>query len=312
MAGCGASSKDDGSSSATTPAPAASSGEPASFPSASGKTLLTLRSGLTEGPILAAGVSLLGVGKDRFSFALVDQTRKQLTGAQVALYVSDAQGENVEGPFRARSESLVVDKRFESQTNAQDPEAAKSVYVVELPFKRKGQALVMGVARLDGRLVVTSVGQLVVGKRRGPPEVGDKAIRVHTPTLASVHGNASKIDTRVPPAKDLLQHDLADVLGKRPVVLMFATPRLCQSRTCGPVVDVMEQVKSEIGSGPAFIHVEVYKENDVSKGFLPQLLKWRLPTEPWTFVIDRSGVVRHRFEGAVSVAELKRAVKKVA
>jgi hypothetical protein len=311
VAGCGGSSNTGKSPTPPTSQPD-SAGTPTAFPSASGKTLLTLRAGLTEGPVLAPGVSLLEVGKDRFSFALIDRARKQLTGAEVAVYVSDAEGENVQGPYRARSESLAVDKRFQSKTNADDPDAAKAVYVVDLPFKRKGQALVMGIARLDGRLVATAVGQVVVGQRRGPPAVGERAISVHTPTLASVHGDAEKIDTRVPPASDLLKDDLADVLGKRPVVLMFATPRLCQSRTCGPVVDVMEQVKSQVGSGPAFIHVEVYKGNDVSKGFLPQLLKWRLPTEPWTFVIDSSGVVRHRFEGAVSVAELKRAVEKVA
>jgi hypothetical protein len=311
-AGCGGSSKSDRSSSTAVTSQPASSAQPVEFPAAAGKTLLTLRAGLAEGPILAPGVSLLDVGSNRFSFALIDRARKQLTGAQVAVYVSDAQGNDVHGPYRARSESLVVNRRFQSKTNADDPDAAKGVYVVDLPFKRKGQSLVMGIARLDGRLVSTAVGQVVVGKRRGPPAVGEKAISVHTPTLASVGGDAEKIDTRVPPAPDLLKDDLAKVLGKRPVVLMFATPRLCQSRTCGPVVDVMEQVKAEVGSGPAFIHVEVYKGNDVSKGFLPQLLKWRLPTEPWTFVIDRKGIVRHRFEGAVSVAELKRAVEKVA
>jgi hypothetical protein len=260
--GCGDSSSED-----KTVSPAGgqtnASTKPAAFPSSQGKTLVSLRQGLTEGPILAAGVSLLEIGRNRFSFALIDRARKQLTGAEVAVYVSDPEGGNVEGPFEARSESLVVDKRFESKTTAQDPQAPKSVYVVNLPFRRKGQALVMGIARLDSRLVATSV-------------------------------------------------DLADVLGKRPVVLMFATPRLCASRTCGPVVDVMEQVKAQTGSGPAFIHVEVYKGNDVSKGFLPQLLKWRLPTEPWTFVIDRVGIVRERFEGTLSVAELRRAVAKVA
>ena len=48
--------------------------------------------------------------------------------------------------------------------------------------------------------------------------------------------------------------DLAEVLGKKPVVLLFATPALCQSRVCGPVVDVAEQVKRESGDGAAFIH----------------------------------------------------------
>jgi hypothetical protein len=73
----------------------------------------------------------------------------------------------------------------------------------------------------------------------------------------------------------------------------------------------MEEVRSEIGSKADFIHVEVYNGNQVQKGFRPQLLAWRLPTEPWAFVIDRSGVVRERFEGAVSVSELRRAVQRV-
>ena len=39
--------------------------------------------------------------------------------------------------------------------------------------------------------------------------------------------------------------DFADVVGKKPTVLLFATPALCQSRVCGPVVDVAEQVKRD-------------------------------------------------------------------
>ena len=40
--------------------------------------------------------------------------------------------------------------------------------------------------------------------------------------------------------------------------------------------------------------------------------KWHLATEPWTFVIDKSGIIRTRFEGAFSAGELERAVAKVA
>ena len=36
---------------------------------------------------------------------------------------------------------------------------------------------------------------------------------------------------------DTVQDDFADVLGTKPVVIVFATPALCQSRVCGPVVD---------------------------------------------------------------------------
>ena len=38
---------------------------------------------------------------------------------------------------------------------------------------------------------------------------------------------------------------------------------------------------------------------------------WHLASEPWTFVIDRSGKISTRFEGAFSPGELQRAVAKV-
>ena len=78
--------------------------------------------------------------------------------------------------------------------------------------------------------------------------------------------------------------DFADVLGKKPVVLLFATPALCQSRVCGPVVDVAEQVKRDRPDDAAFIHMEIYNDNDPNKGLRPQLAAFNLPTEPWLFV----------------------------
>jgi len=59
-------------------------------------------------------------------------------------------------------------------------------------------------------------------------------------TLSSVAGDASKISTRIPPAEDLLKTDYATAVGKKPIVITFATPLAVQSRVCGPVVDVVE------------------------------------------------------------------------
>jgi hypothetical protein len=219
----------------------------------------------------------------------------------------------VRGPYIARSESLAVKPQFESRTTAQDPDAAKSVYVADVPLATKGKIVVIAVARMDGRLLSTGPYAMQVGtKGSSPPAVGEAAPKVSTPTLASVGGDASKISTRVPPAEDLLRTNLAEVLGKKPVVLVFATPQLCVSRVCGPVVDVAEQVKAAVGDSVAFIHQEIYNDNEVAKGFRPQVKAYHLPTEPWTFVIDRAGKVSARFEGAESVGELQRAVEKVA
>ena len=52
-------------------------------------------------------------------------------------------------------------------------------------------------------------------------------------------------------------------------MLVFATPALCQSRVCGPVVDIAQQVADEYGNSADFIHMEVYNDNEISKGSAP-------------------------------------------
>ena len=51
--------------------------------------------------------------------------------------------------------------------------------------------------------------------------------------------------------------DFADVVGKKPVALLFSTPQLCQSRVCGPVTDIELQMQSKYGDKMTFIHQEV-------------------------------------------------------
>jgi hypothetical protein len=141
------------------------------------------------------------------------------------------------------------------------------------------------------------------------PGPGDKAPVIDTPTEADAGGDIESIDTRVPPST-MHEENFADVVGKKPIVLVFATPRLCQSRVCGPVVDVAEQLKADYGDQAAFIHMEIYRDNDVNKGFRPQVAAWRLPTEPWVFTIDKTGKVAARLEGAFSARELEAAIEK--
>lgn len=308
LAACGSSGGGD----AAAPTPAAPAPKAAEFPSAAGRTLVELQQELPEGPILAPSVQLLEPGENRVGFALFDTARKQLSGAQVALYTAKPDGSGLRGPYPARSESLQVKSQFRSRQTAEDPDAARGVYVAQVPFKQRGKMVVAAVAELDGRLVSTTAFQADVGPKGAlPPGVGDPAPKISTQTVADVGGDMSKIDTRIPPSKDLHSVDVADVLGKKPLVLTFATPQLCQSKVCGPVVDVVLQVKQQTGDDVAFVHQEIYRDNTIDKGFRPQLAPYHLATEPWTFVIDRTGIVRARFEGAVSVDELQAAVDKI-
>lgn len=303
VAGCGG--DDDGGSG---PGAGDEVAQKTNFPTASGRTLAELRKGLGPGPVLAPTVSILTPGENRYGFALFDRARKQISADESALYVAPSGGGPAAGPFYATAESLIVDPPYRSQTVQNDPDTARSIYVARVPLKKAGNYEVMGVVKRDGRLVASDPHPAQVTKDDPVPAVGKKAPSTETPTVESVGGDVKQIDTRVPPGT-MHEDNLAEVLGKRPVLLLFATPALCQSRVCGPVVDIAEQVKANHKGDTAFIHMEIYNENELEKGFRPQVAAYKLPTEPWAFAIDRNGKVAARLEGAYSEHELNEAVK---
>ena len=95
-------------------------------------------------------------------------------------------------------------------------------------------------------------------------------------------------------------------------MVTFATPKFCTSRTCGPVVDVVDAVRRRFASSPVrFIHVEVFAGNDPAKGYNRWMRQWGLRSEPWTFLVGRDGRVKAKFEGSVSAAELTAAVRRL-
>jgi hypothetical protein len=303
ISGCGGSGGEGGDA----PPPPA---RPEDFPTAGGRSLAEIRKAVgEEGPVLAPSVSQFEPGRNRFGFGLFDRSRAQIGNAPVALYFAPVGGGPARGPVPARYESLAVDNEFQSRSVASDPDSAKSLYVAPAEFSKPGSYEVLGVARLDGRLVAAgnAGGPLTVSADGRVPEVGERAPRISTPTETDVGGDLEKIDTRQPPST-MHDADFADVVGKKPTLLLFATPALCQSRVCGPVVDIAEQVKAKRGDRVAFIHQEIFRDNEVDKGFRPQVLAWKLPTEPWAFAIDSRGRVAARIEGAFSAAELERAV----
>src|SRR3954463_957260 len=314
-AGCGSSGDD--SNGGDSAGPTAKAGD---FPSTATKTMGQIKRSLGGGgPVLAPTVQQLDVGTQRYGFALFTTARKQIAGAPVALYLQKQGTSKTYGPFVTRDLSLAVKKQYESKTVANDPDAAKTLYVGRVPFKKPGIWAVMAVAKLDGRLVASDpIGARVLA-RDPVPNVGDRAPAVETPTVKSVGGDVAKIDTRQPP-DDMHDVSLKDVVGKKPVILVFATPALCQSRVCGPVVDIAQELKAEHPGEAAFIHMEIYRGNTIKNGCLegtrapsqclrPQVLAYHLPTEPGAFAIDRRGKIVARLEGAYSKSELESALQ---
>lgn len=304
--GCGGS---EGSNSSQAAAPKATE-----FPEVSGETLREIYEEYKPDNDLAvfpAG-SVFQQGEDqRFAAAVFTSGGEQINDADLVFYAANGPDAEAKGPYPARVEDLSTKPAFESRTVSSDPDSAKAIYVADIDFEGTGEyrLLAMLKDRETGEVRTALVSSIEVGADNDVPDPGDKAPLINTPTVES-EGDISAIDTRVPHST-MHDTDFADVLGEKPVVLLFATPALCTSRVCGPVVDVAEQLKAEVGDDAAFIYMEVYNDNDPRKGIRPQLETYGLQTEPWLFVIDEKGKVSTRIEGAYSVNELTQALEKV-
>ena len=285
----------------------------AEFPPAGGRTLEAIASDAGRSDLVVSPAGRVAdPGVNRFAFGVFELEGDQVDDADIALYFAEGAGAPARGPFPARVDSLTTPAAFRAQTTANDPGAATSVYVVDnVRIDRSGELRMLALIRRDGGLSATRLPSVVVGQFPGVPDIGERAPRITTPTVDSVGGDLAQIDTRVPP-DSMHEVDYADALGERPIMLILATPQFCQSRVCGPTVDIAEQVKQESDVDAAFIHMEIFNENDPSKGLRPQVSAFRLPSEPWAFVIDERGIVRERLEGAFGATELQEALEAAA
>jgi hypothetical protein len=188
---------------------------------------------------------------------------------------------------------------------------AATIYVAHVHVNAPGKYYVL--ARPNGKVSIGGIRDFVVAKRSQTPAIGAAAYPSETPTLANTGGKIAKLTTRIPPDRALLRYSVADSLAAHvPFVVTFATPRYCTSRTCGPVVDVVDAARRRFArTGIRFIHVEIYQDNDPSKGQNRWVRQWKLPSEPWTFLVGKDGRVKAKFSGPVSTGELERTIAEV-
>jgi hypothetical protein len=279
-------------------------------------------SGVTpnEGTLDSAGAVLSHAGPD---VALVPGTSDYARGpVRVVFLVIDARGRSIERP-RARvwvARSL-DDAPFLRTTarleNVGVPGVSKAaagdvthVYVARLRLPRAGKYVLL--AEPVGGTPIQGAMDMDVADEPTAPAVGSTAFPSRTPTIASADGDLEALTTRTPPDVALLRDSVRDSLADRaPFVLAFATPKFCTSRACGPVVDVVDHVRKRLGPSPVrFIHVEIYEDNRPPETNR-WVKEWKLPTEPWVFVVGRDGKIKARFEGSVSAAELEAAVRRL-
>jgi hypothetical protein len=294
------------------------------FPATEGRTLHELLEDVVEvlpTAKITPSAEAFYPGTNRYPFLVAEKDTKagrpgkEIAGAEVAIYYADAsKGETYErpaiGPFPARIESLATKPPFQGETTTESPDVANVVYSAHIDFPGEGEYRPVALIKEPDGWAKIGLRSIKVGEFAKIPRPGDKAPLIQTPTAKSAGGNLTEVSTRVPPDTQN-KVNYADVLGKEPILLLFTTPQFCQSRVCGPVVDVAQQAQHEFEGKANFIHMEIYNENDPSKGVRPQVRRFHLPTEPWLFAINREGVVGAVIEGGFGSELMKQTVEKV-
>jgi hypothetical protein len=187
------------------------------------------------------------------------------------------------------------------------PSDARGVYQApDVEFDRAGiwQAEVIADVPGTGHVTITAAFQV----KDAPvlPAPGDRALRTRNLTARSRGVPAGAIDSRAAaagtiPDPELHRWTIADAIrGRKPALVLFATPVYCLSQFCGPDVEALAAMAGDYGNRAAFIHVEIWKHfSEDSKVVNRAAADWLYRkgdlTEPWLFLIDRSGMIAERW-----------------
>jgi hypothetical protein len=266
-------------------------------------------------PILALPIANPGeltCGKNRFLFTFLDAQNNVLSKpdrtAHVALYDL---GRDATKPF------ATVDGTF--VWAIQD---VRGIYIADVTFPEAGTYGAEFTTAASGGSAVAIRATFTVDPSSPTVGVGQKAPSTKTSTSADANGNLAQISTDTSPDPDFYKISEDQALAQhQPFVMIFATPKFCQSAQCGPTLD---RIKPYVAKYPTvdFIHVEPYQmtfasgqlqavlTNDANHSLISNDITntWGLTGEPWVFTVDRSGIITGSFELIFSDAELTSAL----
>ena len=249
----------------------------------------------------------LAVGQNRVAFALID-------GEGMPVRPPQAQ---VQAGYLSPGQELAEVRDSATAKFTRWPTGAQGVFVTSLSFDTPGFWQLAVKATKDGSGLVEARGNFQVKEKSITPSIGAPAPASVTPTLADVQDLATIASSPVPDP-DLYRLSVHQALeADKPLVVVFATPAFCVTAACGPQVEVVSQVKERFKGQANFIHVEVFENpHEISGGrptggFVQAVEEWNLPTEPFTFVVDREGRVQAKFEAFVTAEEIEAALLEV-
>lgn len=263
--------------------------------------------------------SELVVGQNRLAFGLLKE-HQLLEEADVVVRVYELQGQQaqlkaqMQVPY-ARLEVVEQGNRVHVHPDGtrhvhNEATDVRGLYVTQVTFERPGPwGLEVLAKQGDGPV---EVARFTINVLAAPstPAPGTPAPRSHN-LIASDVPDLRQIDTSDPPDPRLHQVRIADAIAQgKPQVIVFATPKFCTSRVCGPVVDIVRTLLPAYGDRVVFTHQEIWRDAAAHE-FFPTMVEWGLQTEPWIFVVDGKGIVRAKFEGLTTAREIEAALQQV-
>jgi hypothetical protein len=234
------------------------------------------------------------VGQPRVSFALFDGPEPLADVAQVSATAVSLDDEN-------------------GQTSA--PIQATSYADYEIPYwviypeiTQPGLWGITAVIQLENGDTIESQFALEVQAESAGVALAEAAPASQNKTIHS-EPDLQKLSSGADPDPALYQMTVAEALATgKPTVVAFATPGLCQTKWCTPVLDSVTAVQKQTGETANFIHIEVYDDFQ-ELTLVPQMAEWGLETEPWVYVLAGDGRVAHRFGGPLAARELTEALQ---
>lgn len=190
----------------------------------------------------------------------------------------------------------------------------RGVYATEVEFDRAGPWQVEIAVEVDGE-TMAGTAAFQVAEEHSVPAVGDEALPTENLTMEDA-GEAppGAIDSRGGGGGDIPDRELhattiaASLRAGRPIVAVFATPVFCVSQFCGPITDMVDELRVEYGDRADFVHVEIWRDFQnqvINKAAADWLLRDGNLNEPWVFFIDDAGVIRARWDNVATRGEIE-------
>jgi len=134
-------------------------------------------------------------------------------------------------------------------------------------------------------------------------DVGTRAPSVATKTLVDVDNDLSKLTTYRQPDPRMYQYSVDKALQSgKPIVLEFATPGHCTN--CDEQLQMLRAMLDKYGDQVLFVHIDQYKNPQAYTAY-------GVMGDPWTFLIDKKGIVQFEQAGRMLYGELDNAMQKI-